>query len=58
MYTTKLKGIIMTRKQFVIIAASLKEQQASFETCKQVTNALIKCNENFDYNRFMTACGH
>jgi hypothetical protein len=48
----------MTRKYFVIIAASLKEQQASFETCKQVTNALIKCNEDFDYNRFMTACGH
>ena len=47
----------MTRKHFVIVAASLKEHQASFETCKQVTNAFIKCNENFDYNRFMAACG-
>ena len=48
----------MTRKHFVIVAQSLKEQKATFETCVQVTNALIKCNENFDYDRFMTACGH
>ena len=47
----------MTRKYFKIIAESLKEQEASFETCTQVTNALIKTNDNFDYNRFMTACG-
>ena len=48
----------MSRKHFVIVAASLKEQKASFQTCVQVTNALIGCNANFDYDRFMTACGH
>lgn len=47
----------MTRKHFVTIAASLKEQNASYETCIQVTNALIKTNDSFDHNRFMAACG-
>ena len=47
----------MTRKHFEIIAASLKEQNASFETCNKVSKALTECNGRFDHDRFMLACG-
>ncbi len=48
----------MTRKHFVAIAATLKDTDASRETCRELAILFGAFNLNFDYATFMDACGH
>lgn len=48
----------MTRKHFVAMAASLKEAGASLAVCHAMADFCNTQNSNFDWSRFMVACGY
>ena len=47
----------ISRKDFVVIAATLKDNNASEGLCYALACEFRYLNSNFDMHRFMTACG-
>lgn len=48
----------ISRKDFIVIAAALKNNGASQELCYALARELCYLNPNFDTQRFMVACGY
>ena len=48
----------MTRKHFRALAEALKESKASLATCQSIARTISQFNANFDYVKFLEACGH
>lgn len=48
----------MTRKHFVAISGVLRINGADEAICLEFADLLARENKLFDYNRFMSACGH
>lgn len=48
----------MTQKHFIEIAAVLKAANASRNLCMELCAAFKQINPRFDYDQFLTACGH
>jgi len=48
----------MSRKHFIEIAKTLKENQASLELIKELCFTFKRINPRFDRQRFISACGH
>ena len=48
----------MSRKHFFVIATCLRINKANKELCEMLAKHFKGWNDNFDINRFLTACGH
>jgi hypothetical protein len=48
----------MTRKHFIAMAAALKAADANYDICREMAGFCSSQNGNFDFGRFMDACGH
>jgi len=48
----------MTRKHFTAIAMNLNATGASAMTCRSIAHTCAGFNSNFDFDKFMEACGH
>ena len=48
----------MTRKHFKAIAEALKTSKASLNTCQAIARELSAFNSQFNYAKFLEACGH
>jgi hypothetical protein len=48
----------MSRQDFVVIANTLKDNNASEDLCYALAYELRTLNDRFDLDRFMLACGH
>jgi hypothetical protein len=48
----------MTRQHFEAIAGILKFNQADKPLCEELGLKFMGFNPNFDYSKFLQACGH
>lgn len=48
----------MSKKHFVALAAALKQAKASQDVCSAVAGVCARSNINFNWSRFMEACGY
>ena len=48
----------MTRQHFEAIAGILKFNRADKALCEELGLKFMDFNPNFDYGKFLTACGH
>jgi hypothetical protein len=54
----ELEGVYnMSRKHFIVVAETLKTQNASAELCRELAYEFKKINPNFCIYKFLTACG-
>jgi hypothetical protein len=48
----------MSRKHFIVVAETLKTQQATKELCLELAKKFLEFNSKFEVIKFMRACGH
>lgn len=47
----------MSRRDYIAIAAALKDSDASRVTCRAIADVCAADNQRFDERRFLVACG-
>jgi len=48
----------MSKKHFIAIAKTLKEQHADRNMCVAIAQTMRQFNPNFNFSTFLEACGH